>query len=327
MADRIGGALTAQGLPEPIIRTPHLSPPRSRRRATLRAMRRGRDVLLGFNESGSHRIVNLQECTVLHPDLFALVVPLRRLLASLLSPRGQATVGMTMADQGVDLLLGGVTTDSLAAHEALADFARDHALARLAIDMGEGPETQWEPEPVTVTLGGQSVGLPHGAFLQATADGEAALIAAVGEAVGGAVRIADLFAGLGTFALALANGRSVNAVEAARDAALALRVAANRATLPVTVEHRDLYRRPLIPSELMQFDAVVIDPPRAGAEEQAKALAAVELARIAYVSCNPVSFARDARLLADGGWRVDWVQPVGQFRWSTHMELAAQLSR
>jgi len=165
------------------------------------------------------------------------------------------------------------------------------------------------------------VALPVGAFLQATADGEAALVEAVREAVGDAATTADLFAGLGTFALGLSG--KVHTAEAARDAVLALKAAAPR----LDVEHRDLYRRPLDAGELAHFAAAVLDPPRAGAEEQVRALAKSPVARIAYVSCNPATFARDARILADGGYRLDWLLPVGQFRWSTHVELAAAFSR
>ncbi len=325
LADRIASALAAQGLERPDILPVHISPPNSRRRASLRAERRGRQVLLGFNAEASHRIVDMRECHILRPELFALVAPLRALLATLLPPRGGGAVRMTLTDQGVDLLLEKVGVDGLEAAEAVMAFAGQHRLARLAFDDGYGPETRWEPEPVTVTLGGAAVPLPHGAFLQATCEGEGALVAAVREAVGDARIVADLFAGIGTFALAL-KGR-VLAVEGARDAALALKSGANRAGRQVFVDHRDLFRRPLTPDELNRFEAVVLDPPRAGAKEQVPLLAASAVPRIAYVSCNPATFARDARALIDGGYRLDWVQPVGQFRWSTHVELVGAFGR
>ena len=178
---------------------------------------------------------------------------------------------------------------------------------------------------MTVTLGGVAVPFPHGGFLQATADGEAALVAAVRAAVGPAGTVADLFAGLGTFALSL-DGK-VYAAEGARDAILSLKGAAARAGRQVFADHRDLYRRPLTVEELSRFDAVVLDPPRAGARDQAAALAAARTPVIAYVSCNPSSFARDAQTICEGGYRLDWIQPVGQFRWSTHVELAACFRR
>jgi 23S rRNA (uracil1939-C5)-methyltransferase len=321
LRDRIASALTAQGVAVPDILAPHISPPRSRRRASLRAERGG---ALGFNAEASHRIVDMRECHILRPELFALVAPLRALLRRL-KPAATAGVRLTLADQGADLLLEKVEAADLEAAEALGAFAAEHGLARLALDDGYGAQTRWEPEPVTVTLGGVPVPLPHGAFLQATAEGESALVAEVQRAVGEARIVADLFAGLGTFALSL-EGR-VLAAEGARDAALALKAAADRAQRPVFVDHRDLYRRPLDPAELDRFEGVVLDPPRAGAKEQAAALARSGVPRIAYVSCNPSTFARDAAALVEGGYRFDWIRPVGQFRWSTHVELAAAFRR
>ncbi|MDB5695627.1 MAG: class SAM-dependent methyltransferase [Sphingomonas bacterium] len=321
IADRIAGALAAQGLTTEI-RPTLLSPPRTRRRATLHAEGRGGRVQLGFTAQASHAIVDMHECHILHPQLFALVAPLRKLLARLGLKR-RADVHLTLSAQGPDLLITGLTADGLAAAEAITAFAQAHKLARVSLDDGLGPETRWEPQPVTIALSGTPVPLPPAAFLQATAEGEAALVAAVREATGGAATIADLFAGLGTFALALP-GR-VYAAEGARDVVLALKAAA--AQRPIFTEHRDLFRRPLTSAELDRFDAVVIDPPRAGAREQVAQLAASRVARLAYVSCNPSSFARDAKTLCENGWRLDWVQPVGQFRWSTHVELAARFSR
>ncbi len=319
ITDRIASALAAHDLAAPI-RAPLLSPPRARRRATLH-FERGR---LGFSEAKSHAVVDMRECHILAPELFALVAPLRALLGRFGGKR-RADIHLTLADQGADVLVKGVVPEGLAAAEALTAFAQRYALARLSLDAGYGPETRWEPRPVIVTLGGVPVALPPGAFLQATPEGEYALVAAVREAVGAAPTIADLFAGLGTFALSL-SGR-VYAAEAAREAVLALKGAANGAGRAIFVEHRDLYRRPLTPTELNRFAAVVLDPPRAGAREQVEAIAASAVPVVGYVSCNPASFARDAKLLADGGYHVDWVQPVGQFRWSTHVELAARFMR
>jgi len=325
LVDRVASALAAQGLVAPEIRAPHISPPNSRRRASLRAEARGKQVLLGFNAEASHRVIDMRECHILRPELLALVAPLRRLMGTLLGPRGSGGVRLTLADQGVDLLLEKVAAEGLEATEALADFAAAHRLARLAIDDGYGPQTRWEPEPVTATLGGVPVALPHAAFLQATAEGETALVAAVRDAVGPARIVADLFAGLGTFALSVA-GR-VLAAEGARDSALALKAAANRAQRQLFVDHRDLFRRPLDEKELGRFEAVVLDPPRAGAREQVAPLARAEVPRIAYVSCNPATFGRDAKMLVEGGHRLLWVAPVGQFRWSTHVELVAAFAR
>jgi 23S rRNA (uracil1939-C5)-methyltransferase len=325
LIDRVASALAGQGLDRPEILPPHVSPPNSRRRASLRAERRGSQVLLGFNAEASHRIIDMRECHILRPELFALVDPLRKLMATLLRPRASGGVRMTLADQGADILLDKVEVEGLEATEALALFAETHGLARLAVDDGLGAQTRWEPEPVTVTLGGVPVPLPHGAFLQATREGEEALVAAVREAVGPARIVADLFAGLGTFALAL-EGR-ILAAEGARDAVLALKSAANRAQRQLFVDHRDLFRRPLDLKELARFEAVVLDPPRAGAKEQIPLLARSTVPRVAYVSCNPATFARDAKALVEGGYRLEWVKPVGQFRWSTHVELVGSFTR
>lgn len=325
LVDRITSALAAQGVPRPEIRPPHISPPMSRRRASLRAEWRGGRLLLGFSAERTHRIVDMHECHILRPELFALVAPLRELLARLVGRRGGTEVRLTLADQGVDVLLEKTSVEGLAGAEALTAFAAEYGLARLSIDDGYGAETRWEPEPVTVTLGGIAVPLPHGAFLQATPEGESVLVAAVREAVGEARLVADLFAGLGTFTLAL-DGR-VYAAEGARDATLALKAAANRAQRPIFTDHRDLFRRPLDEKELNRFEAIVLDPPRAGAKEQAAEVARSAVPRIAYAACNPATFARDAKTLMDGGCRLLWVQPVGQFRWATHVELVGAFAR
>jgi 23S rRNA (uracil1939-C5)-methyltransferase len=320
LTDRIAGALKGQDVWVPEMLPPHLSPPQSRRRAALRAERRGKQILIGFNEGGTHKIVDQRECPILRPELGALIQPLRALLPMLMKDKRAADIRMTCTDQGVDLMIAGVEAEGLAAAEALTDFAVRHKLARLSLDEGYGPSPRWEPVPVTVTLGGVEVTLPEGAFLQATTEGEAVLIGAVQRALAGSVQIVDLFAGLGTFALSLPG--PVHCVEGARDLALAL-----KSTGRVSVEHRDLYRRPETSEELKSFDGVVLDPPRAGATEQITQIAQSTVPKIAYVSCNPATFARDAKTLVAAGYRLDWIQPVGQFRWSTHIELAAAFSR
>lgn len=319
LVSRVQTALAQHGL-EAEIRLPHLSPSRSRRRATLRALKVGKGVVLGFNVERSNRIVDMRECHVLRPELFALTEPLRELLASLIEPKRPIDVQLTLIDHGSDILVKGFAADGLAPLESLTSFATQQRLARLGVEQGLGPEILYEPQPATVTLSGFPVTFPPGGFLQATKDGEAALIEAIREALGGAAAIADLFAGIGTFALGI--GASY-AAEASRAAAHSL-----KAAMPaMIVEHRDLYRRPLDIEELKRFDAVILDPPRAGAEQQVTELAQSSVEAIAYVSCNPATFARDARILVDGGYTLKWIAPVGQFRWSTHVELAACLIR
>ena len=316
LASRVETALAQHGISTEI-RAPYLSPPNSRRRASLKALQVGQSVLIGFNAEQSHRIVDMRECHILRPELFSLVEPLRQLLNGMLHPKRIAEVQLTLIGGGaVDLLFKGVPAGRLSEIEQLTSFAMDHDLARLSVDRGLGPDTIYEPQPASVTLAGFPVAFPHGSFLQATEDGEAELSACVQEAIAGAGRVADLFSGLGTFALA---ARASYAAEASRDAAAALKRAASN----MTVEHRDLYRRPLDARELKDFDAVVLDPPRAGAEEQVKQVSKSSIQRISYVSCNPATFARDASILVDGGYSLLWVEPVGQFRWSTHVELAS----
>lgn len=302
------------------IREPHLSPPKSRRRATLRALQVGAGAVIGFNAAKSHRVVDMHDCHILRPELFALVPPLRALIARLLSPKRSAEIQLTLVDQGADVLLRGIEAEGLSPVELLTDFALANSLARLSVDRGMGPETVYEPQPATITLSGTPVRFPIGGFLQATEDGEVALTRAVRDAAGGTKRTADLFAGVGTFAIA---SSAQYAAEASQAAAAALKQAAPS----MTVEHRDLYRRPLDSAELGRFDAVILDPPRAGAAEQVVALANSPVPRIAHVSCNPATFARDARALADGGYSLSWVRPVGQFRWSTHVELVGAFVR
>jgi 23S rRNA (uracil1939-C5)-methyltransferase len=343
---RVANASRSQELGAEHIAAPHLSPPGSRRRASLRAESVQGRVVIGYREAKSHRLVELAECPVLLPELVAVLGPLRKLLIRLgqgqapakgkargkpgkhVLPRMAADIELTMTDQGIDLAIKGLSAEGLALTEALLDFARDHALARLTLDPGYGPDTVWEPEPVTVTLAGVAVPLPPGSFLQPTADGEAALIAAVREWLGDCAAVVDLFSGLGTFAFALAGPTTkVLAVEAARDLHLACKAAADRALLPVTSLHRDLFRNPLMPDELSRFAAVLLDPPRAGAREQVERIAESSAARVVYISCNPSSWARDAKMLVEAGFRLEELRPVGQFRWSTHVELASLFVR
>lgn len=324
---RVTGALAGQGVKPGAVMPPHISPPRTRRRAALRAVRQGGKVVIGFAEQGSHSLIDLAMCEVLDPRLFALLAPLRELLKAILPDKRAAHIKMSLLDQGVDLLLEGVRVEGLAADEALGDFARGHGLARLTIDEGDGPQARWEPEAATMRFGGVAVAFPPYAFLQATPNGEAALAEAVRAALPERGAIADLFCGLGTFALALGEGRPVYAAEGARDLVLALKFGANRAERRLVADHRDLFRRPLTPEELNRFAAVVIDPPRAGAREQTVQIAQSRVPLVAYISCNPGSFARDAAHLVAGGYVLESVTPVGQFRWSTHVELVGIFRR
>lgn len=306
----------------------HLSPPRSRRRAALRATRRGKTLTLGFDADSSHSLIDLRECHVLVPELFALVAPLRALLGQALGEGQGAGISLTLSDNGVDVLLANVAAQTLKQIERLTDFAARHSLARLSVEGPAGVETIAEAQPPVLRFGGVPVVLPPAPFLQATRDGEAALTAAMLAGVGDAPRVADLFCGLGTFALPLAaNRRRVLAADNAGPAMAALTAAARGAGLLLLPEVRDLFRRPMDVEELKRFDAVVFDPPRAGAASQAAMLAKSNVPRVVAVSCNPVSFAADARTLVAGGYRLVKLTPVAQFRWSPHLELVAVFER
>jgi 23S rRNA (uracil1939-C5)-methyltransferase len=325
--DRIVHALVAQDIDLPEFMPVHISPPHSRRRVAVRSAWAGKQFQLGFSSEKSHRIVDLKQCDIMAQELFALLQPLRAFLAPRIGPKRNVEIKLALVDQGVDVLIENWSPEGLETHEAMTAFATANHLARLSTDDGYGPTTYWEPEPATVTLGGIAVVYPPYGFLQATRDGEQALSMAVQEVVGDAKLVADLFSGLGTFAFAVAQGRKVFAAEAERAALLSMKAAAGKAGLQLFAEHRDLFRRPLTPAELNRFSAVILDPPRAGAREQVAELAKADVSKIVYVSCNPSSFARDAKTLISGGFRLQRIWPVGQFRWSTHVELAGEFTR
>ncbi len=326
VSDRVTNAALGQVVNPAEVLPTHLSPSQSRRRATLHAMRVQYGAILGFRQAGSHRIVDVKQCKILRPELHAVLPGLRSFVAQ----RGQRRnidIDITLVDQGVDCSIRNLEIEGLAATEAVLDLAQSGGFARMAIDQGYGAETMWEPEPVTVTLSGHPVAFPAGSFLQATLDGEQCLVNDAREWLEGQGKIADLFSGLGTFAFALTGDSKLLAVEAARDAYLACKSAAGLRQLPIHALHRDLFRNPLQPKELDNFDAVLLDPPRAGAKEQIAQIAASSLERAVYVSCNPISWARDARQLCDAGFKLEKLRAVGQFRWSTHVELTSLFLR
>lgn len=325
--DRVVYALEGQGLSAGKLHPPQISKPKSRIRASLRAAMMGSTFKLGFSGAGSHRIVDLKQCEIMRPELFDIIAPLRVFLKSVARRKHDMNVEMSLADQGVDLCIKNYEPESLEQREALAHFAKANGLARLSVDNGYGPETQWEPEPVTVTFDGLAVALPHNSFLQPTSDGKTALVAAMLETVGDTKLVADLFAGLGTFTFALGEKCKVYAAEGSRDAIGALKMAANLSGRQIFTEHRDLFRRPLSPQELSRFGAVILDPPRAGARDQVVQIAQSDIPKICYISCNPASFARDAKQLCDAGYKLDVLWPVGQFLWSTHVELVSSFSK
>lgn len=316
-------ALSGQGLSTAFL--PMVtSPPNSRRRATLSARRTKGGVLLGFHARASDTIAEIPDCRLLHPGILAAFPGFQALVQAGGSRSAELSLQVTLTRGGPDVVVTGGKPLDAALRMDLARLVETHGFSRLTWD-GETVALRDRP---ALTMGRSSVVPPAGAFLQATTEGEAALIAAVRTALGPQKRVVDLFSGIGTFTLPLAAEMEVHAVEGDRAMTAALDLAArNTPDLHrIGTETRDLFRRPLEPDELKPFSAAVIDPPRAGAEAQTDRLAAARVPVIAAVSCNPVTFARDARALVAAGYALDWVQVVDQFRWSTHVELAARFS-
>jgi 23S rRNA (uracil1939-C5)-methyltransferase len=321
----VRGALSAQGLDAPF-RPTLTSPPRSRRRATLAARKTKGGALLGFHARGSDLIIPVPNCQLLHPDLIATFPVLEAITRLGGSRTVELALTVTRSLAGPDISVTGGKPLESGLQLELARLAEQHGLSRLT----------WNGETVALRtapmqrFGKALVAPPPAAFLQATEQGEAALLSAVTDAIGpNARRIADLFAGCGTFALPLAEQAEVHAVEgdAAMTAAMEKAWRNTEGLKKIVTETRDLFRRPLEPDEFKGIDAVVIDPPRAGAEAQFATLSRSKVPVIAAVSCNPATFARDARMLVQARWTLDWVQVVDQFRWSSHVELAARFSR
>lgn len=295
-----------------------------RRRVIFHARQYGARTVVGFAERKSHAMVALDGCPVLAPSL-GKALPAARAVAEALAPlKKPLDLQVAATDTGLDMDVRGSGPLPPALLMDLAMLAERFGLARLT---RHGELVLQRAAPV-LAMGAARVALPPAAFLQATREGEEVLSRAVLAATGGARKVADLFAGVGTFALRLAAAARVFAAESNAPALAALQAAAHAPGLKaVTGEARDLFRRPLMAQELDAFDAVVIDPPRQGAEAQARELAAAKVGRLVYVSCNAATFARDARLLVDGGWRLGGVTPVDQFRYSPHVELVATFTR
>lgn len=315
-------ALRAQGLDAPLAGV-HVSPPRSRRRAVLSGRRTKKSALIGFHARASEVIVDLTDCSVLRPAIVAALPLLRDLTVTGGSRGGELALTVTETPAGLDIAATGGKPMYSGLFSDLAALAERGDLARLTWD-----DQSITRRPPALAMGRARVVPPPGGFLQATTEGETALLAAVRDITRGASRILDLFAGCGTFSLPLADMAEVHAVEGLAAPLAALQAAA-RATpglRRITTEVRDLSRRPLLPDEL-GHDAIVIDPPRAGAETQAREIARLARGKLAWVSCDPVTFARDARILAQGGWAMSRLFVVDQFRWSPHVETVAEFRR
>ncbi|BBK29796.1 23S rRNA m(5)U-1939 methyltransferase [Stella humosa] len=329
---RVVEAFAREGLDPGVIAPLVPAEPGDRRRLRLAVQPAGGRLLVGFNAAGSDRIVPISECPVAAPELVAILPALARGLAAIWPRRHAGDVALTLTEGGIDLLLVVPGTFGAPARTALARLAEDLDLARLSV----APDDRTAPEPVAirraprVRFGGIAVTPPPGGFLQAGMRSEAVLSALVAEAVPAGATVADLHAGCGTFALAVA-GKARRVLAFDRDApALEALLAGARAGgvgNRVTVERRDLDRRPPTLAEMRTWTAAILDPPRAGAAALADALARSAVPRVVYVSCNPVTFARDAARLVAGGLRLEQATPVDQFLWSPHVELVAVFRR
>ncbi|MCK0168768.1 class I SAM-dependent RNA methyltransferase [Jannaschia sp. S6380] len=299
------------------------SPPGTRRRAALAGRKTKKGAQVGFHVAGGHEIVEIPDCKVLAPGIVAALPALER-VTRLAAPRGaEVTLHVTQGPEGLDLSIGGAGAMDRDVMEALAPLGRD--FVRIAWN----GEVALQQVPPAQPMGRARVVPPPGAFLQATRHGEAALVGVVGATLTEATRIVDLFAGCGTFTFPAAETAPVHAVEGDGDLLAALAEGARHATglKPITTARRDLFRDPLDEGELSDFDAAIIDPPRAGAAAQVAMLARSDLRTIAFVSCNPATFARDAATLVSAGWRMGAVRVVDQFRWSPHIELVTRFDR
>jgi 23S rRNA (uracil1939-C5)-methyltransferase len=328
---KVRAALEQRGLDPNLVESLRRLPPGTRRRARIALSRpRKGPVRAGFHARESHEIVDMRVCTVLHPALVALVPPLRELATQFLRPGETGAAVMTRLETGLDILLELPRLPDMAVLEALARFAHAQDLARLSWRTGEqAPTPAAERRRPRVVFADVAVDVPADGFLQASAEADSVLTELVLASVGPASRVIDLYAGLGTFAIALARRASVHAVDAARSQIAALAAAAARAALAgrITTELRDLETRPIMADELRRYDAAVFDPPRAGAKAQARALADSGVPRVVAVSCNPATFGRDARALVEGGYRLVRIVPVDQFLWSAEVELVACFER
>ena len=316
--------LSRAGLAAPMrpIRT---SPEKSRIRATLAGKRTNSGAIVGFHGRASTVVVETPDCRVLHPALTACRPFLAEIVQCGATRRGELAFALTKTDSDVDVAVSGGRDGDRELFTALVAIAERGDFARISWN-GQVVAAR---RPVFVGMGAAIVPLPPGAFLQATRQGAAALVEAVLEATNGAKSVVDLFSGVGTFALPMARFAQVHAVDSDLELLAALDAGWRSGTglRRVTTEARHLYRRPLEADELTRFDAAVIDPPRAGAAAQIDRLCGSKPVKIAYTSCNPVTFARDARALNDAGFGLDWVQVVDQFRWSSHIELVGAFSR
>ncbi|MEM6306701.1 MAG: class I SAM-dependent RNA methyltransferase [Pseudomonadota bacterium] len=313
--------LTTQGVPAPL-RHVHTSPRNSRRRAKLTGKRTKSGAVVGFHGPRSDVVHDITGCLTLAPAIMGLIPHLQDFTTQYASRKGTLAFWVLDTQTGLDVAIESLPDDKPPTFADMAQWAQSAGIARLS----QGDDVVVTFTPPQLTFGSTSVTPPPMGVSQATVPAEQFMQTAVADAVLGARSVVDLFSGCGTFGLSLAQGMAVHAVEGAPDllAAVDAAVRYGCGLKPVTHEHRDLFRNPLLATELAGFDAVVIDPPRAGAAAQVAEIAQSPVPRVAMVSCNPITFARDAQVLVSGGYDVTWVDVVDQFRWSPHIEIVAQ---
>jgi 23S rRNA (uracil1939-C5)-methyltransferase len=326
---RIVDCLSMSGISDAKVRPTISSPPQSRRRVEFIASKRKKGVMIGYHVRRSHQVFDVGDCPLIHPSLFSLIKPLRAFLPNCMPRNSSARVMATATDNGPDILITAMVDLTLEIREALAEFATQYSLCRIAWCQKQGdiPEVISAIKPADVHLGEVSVTLAPGGFLQATIAGEKTLTTIATQALQNCKNVVDLFAGCGSFSFPLSRFSKVLAVEGDEELVSALQSAANKHILPIMTETRDLFRRPLFMNELNKFDGLVFDPPRAGAKAQVEEIAQSNIETIVSISCNPVTFARDISYLVSAGYTIDFVQPVDQFLWSPHVEIAAVLKR
>lgn len=303
--------------------------PKTRRRVDFHARLVGKALLLGFHEANSRKIVDIQECTVCRAEIIALLHPLRAVLTSVIPAGPGIDIKIAWLDNGADITIIGQINDDHSGRDQLIKFGQAHDIARITLQKTTSgpPELLLLQRSPTVTFDGVPVHPPPGGFLQACTEAEQFMQAEAAAQAKAAKRAVDLFSGVGTFSLPLARYANVEAYEADPDAVDALRTASNRCQRQLRVTKRDLVRQPLDRTELDKVDIVVFDPPRNGAREQALALAKSAVPKIVGISCNPNTFARDAKILIDGGYRLNKVTPIDQFLWSAHLEMIGVFTR
>jgi len=322
--DRIAEPLSRASVAFDAIEETITSPQASRRRVEFVAAKRKKGVMIGYHLKKSHQIFDVGECPILSADLLAQVKPMRLMLPSIMARNSEARLTLTSTLNGPDLLISANIELDLEIREILARFGQKQNLSRITLrnEKERFEEIVVTRKPALIKIENFEAEISPGGFLQATEEGQETLISLMKQSVSKNQNVVDLFSGCGSFTLpAAATSKKVHAFEGNEDMVVALQKSANKYMLPVVAEYRDLFRRPLISDELNQFDTAIIDPPRAGAAAQVAELAMSRVSTIIFISCNPNSFARDAKVLMDGGYQLKKIIPVDQFLWSPHVEL------